>query len=164
MNKLAKQLVSYHLWANQQLINHITTLPTGVFNTKVESVFPTLSETLGHIISADHVWLARVNQESPNQIKKLVFQSITEADLALSELKTEYEIMFQKEQDVTRLISYKNTKGEQFTQTLFELIQHVVNHGTYHRGNLAAMIRQLGYQGISTDYITFLRLKELKEK
>lgn len=161
MNDLAKRLVSYHLWANQQLINHIKTLPSEVFNTKVESVFPTLSETFGHIISVDHVWLARLNQETPSQITKQAFQTVKEADLALSELKTQYELMFQKEYDVTRSISYKNTKGESFTQTLFEIVQHLVNHGTYHRGNLAAMIRQMGFQGTSTDYITFLRLKEL---
>ncbi|MCM3024666.1 DinB family protein [Heyndrickxia ginsengihumi] len=132
MNELAKQLVRYHIWANQQLISHLKTLPSELFHTKVESVFPTLAETFGHIISVDYVWLSRINKEKPSKIQKWTFQTVA---------------------------AYKNTKGELFTQTLFELIQHIVNHGTYHRGNLAAMIRQLGYQGTSTDYITFLRIQ-----
>ncbi|MGG1688938.1 DinB family protein [Heyndrickxia ginsengihumi] len=159
MNELAKQLVRYHIWANQQLISHLKTLPSELFHTKVESVFPTLAETFGHIISVDYVWLSRINKEKPSKIQKWTFQTVAEVEKALSELKMKYKLMFQKEDDITRMVSYKNTKGELFTQTLFELIQHIVNHGTYHRGNLAAMIRQLGYQGTSTDYITFLRIQ-----
>ncbi|MEK3724277.1 DinB family protein [Paenibacillus sp. FSL H8-0034] len=39
---------------------------------------------------------------------------------------------------------------------LVELVQHVVNHGTYHRGNITAMLRQLGHKGVPTDYIFYL--------
>ncbi|OAS89436.1 MULTISPECIES: DinB family protein [Metabacillus] len=43
-----------------------------------------------------------------------------------------------------------------FTTSCVELIQHVANHGTYHRGNLTAMLRQLGHQGKPTDYVSYL--------
>ncbi|MBE3554365.1 MAG: hypothetical protein IMW85_05085 [Thermicanus sp.] len=49
------------------------------------------------------------------------------------------------------------SKGERFTNHLEEIIHHIVNHGTYHRGNIAAMVRQLGQTGVSTDYIDDLR-------
>jgi uncharacterized damage-inducible protein DinB len=59
--------------------------------------------------------------------------------------------------DFEQPVIYTNTKGERFRNSIREIVYHIVNHGTYHRGNIAAMIRQLGYQGVSTDYIYYLR-------
>jgi uncharacterized damage-inducible protein DinB len=94
----------------------------------------------------------------PSAIDAHVFSSLDETEQAFLKLKQRVGLFLRDEPDVTREVSYKNTKGALFQQTIFEIIQHLVNHGTYHRGNIAAMIRQSGYHGTSTDYITFLRI------
>jgi uncharacterized damage-inducible protein DinB len=59
-------------------------------------------------------------------------------------------------QDPNRVIEYKNLKGDAFAKPVWEILLHVVNHGTYHRGQIAAMLRQLGHVPPSTDFIYFV--------
>lgn len=158
MNELALNLLAYHVWANQKLVDHLKTLPHEIFTKKIDSVFPTISHTFDHMLSVDHVWWARMNGETPEQIEEHVYKNCEELENALEEYKSAVDVFFQKHVNVSRVIVYKNTKGQEFQQTILETIQHIVNHGTYHRGNIASMIRHLGYSSTSTDYITFLRL------
>jgi uncharacterized damage-inducible protein DinB len=58
---------------------------------------------------------------------------------------------------VTRPLTYVTFAGETFTQPLDQMLRHVVNHGTYHRGQVTTMLRQLGGQPVSTDLIRFYR-------
>jgi uncharacterized damage-inducible protein DinB len=57
-----------------------------------------------------------------------------------------------------RSIDYANTKGRRYANPLGLLIQHQINHSTYHRGQVTTMLRQLGAQAIGTDFVTFLRV------
>jgi uncharacterized damage-inducible protein DinB len=59
--------------------------------------------------------------------------------------------------DATRPVSYRLFNGDPDTRPLGELMRHVVNHATYHRGQIVTMLRQLGKTPPSTDYIRFLR-------
>lgn len=152
------RLFDYHLWATDRYTRHLKTLPEGILHTKVESVFPTIAEVFGHIIAADETWYYRMQGKGegirviqPKTINTV--EDITNVSLALYE-ELGYFLLQANMDDV---ITYQNTKGEQFTNKISEIVKHMVNHGTYHRGNIAAMIRQMGYQGISTDYIQYLR-------
>jgi uncharacterized damage-inducible protein DinB len=158
MKKLAQQLLHYDFWSNQEIITHLKTLPHELFIKEMDSVFPTISQTIGHINSVNQVWLTRMQGGSPTSIDVQNISSIDDAEKVLVQMRQSFDLFLRNEKDISRNIFYKNTKGTVFQQTIFEIIQHLVNHGTYHRGNIAAMIRQSGYQGTSTDYITFLRL------
>lgn len=158
MKELMKKLVTYHCWANLNIINHLKVLPEEVFLKEVDSVFPTISQTLGHVLLADQVWLSRILGKSPDSLNNKIFQSVEEADTTFKMHSQSFDSILDQ-LDEGQLIRYQTTKGDVFQQTLSEIIQHLVNHGTYHRGNIAAMIRQLGYTGTSTDYITFLRTR-----
>lgn len=56
-----------------------------------------------------------------------------------------------------RTIIYQNTRKDLFQNDFQDIIQHVMNHGTYHRGNVSAILHQLGQKSVSTDFIYFLR-------
>ena len=58
--------------------------------------------------------------------------------------------------DLGRRISYINDAGERWTYTLADMLRHVVNHGTYHRGQVATMLRRLGVAPPNTDYLTYV--------
>lgn len=126
----------------------------------MKSVFPTISQTLGHLHPVNQVWLTRMQGGLPAAIDSHLFSNHDETEQAFLEMKQQVDLFLCDEPDVTQEVSYKNKKGTVFQQTVFEIIQHLVNHGTYHRGNIAAMIRQSGYEGTSTVYITFLSLGE----
>ena len=62
------------------------------------------------------------------------------------------------EDELKQMLSYKNIAGQSFTSAIHDILQHVVNHGTYHRGQVITMLRQIGYTKLfPTDYIAFCR-------
>ena len=59
--------------------------------------------------------------------------------------------------DLDRVVEYHNTKGHAFSNPMWQMLQHLVNHGTYHRGQITTMLRQLGATPLTTDLIAFYR-------
>ncbi|MFJ8268683.1 DinB family protein [Peribacillus asahii] len=159
MKEWTMQLFDYHVWANDRLIQHLKGLPEAVFLNKVNSVFPTIAETFGHMIAVDELWYLRMKGNSLQQIASKSFSTIEDTVKTSTVLHNEIKDFLIHTEDVEDMAGYQNTKGDQFNNKIAEVVQHIVNHGTYHRGNIAAMIRQMGYEGVSTDYIFYLRDK-----
>lgn len=144
--------IAYHKWATLKVVGHIQTLPKEIHKQEIISVFPSLFDTLLHMIEVDELWLSRIKNREISIIENNTIEQLFENYVAL--LK-EYE---QLGHDVfDQLVTYKSSEGIAHENTCYEIIQHVVSHGTYHRGNISAMLRQLGNKTVSTDYIYFLR-------
>ncbi|MCM3408812.1 DinB family protein [Metabacillus litoralis] len=144
--------IAYHKWATLKVVGHIRTLPKEIHKQEIKSVFPSLFDTLLHMLEVDELWLTRIKNRAisvneNNTIEQLFANYVT--------LLNEYEQLGHDVLD--RLVTYKSSEGIEYENICYEIIQHVVNHGTYHRGNISAMLRQLGNKTISTDYIYFLR-------
>lgn len=157
MKGLTIQLFNYHLWANERLIQHLGGLPKEIFITKVDSVFPTIAETFGHMIAVDELWYLRMKGENLQQIVPKQIDTLDETIRVSTGLHNEIKQFLINTENVEHMAVYKNTRGDEFNNKISEIVQHIVNHGTYHRGNISAMIRQMGYKGTSTDYIGYLR-------
>ncbi|MFY4774600.1 DinB family protein [Metabacillus sp. RGM 3146] len=157
-------LYDYHEWANRKVIDHIRGLPDELWAKKVQSVFSSIQETFLHMIAADTMWLDVMKQKPFKEIlenitvhkNKLGNSSLEELAKAYSVLVNTSKQFFLQQNDLERLIICDHPSFGRLETPLSQCIQHVVNHGTYHRGNLASMIRQHGFAGVQTDYITFL--------
>ncbi|GLX67886.1 DinB family protein [Paenibacillus glycanilyticus] len=158
-----KELINqyrYHEWANEALLRHLETLPDEVFTAPVQNVFASIAEVFGHLAGAEEVWSARMmNTEVPPLAIK-PFRTVQDAATDLARLHKQFIHWLEQQDDESRLISYRTTKGEPFTNRMDDIVLHVMNHGTYHRGNIASMIRQLGYTGVSIDYIIYARSRD----
>jgi uncharacterized damage-inducible protein DinB len=153
MRDINQHLLNYHKWATSQLLKHIIRLLEPVFATKLKGTFTSISETFSHIYEVDSMWFKRMNPEfSPKKV------NMDNPETALTYFNDLHEemIKFLKNKPLTEIV-YQNSKGETFRNEINDIIQHLSNHGTYHRGNIATMIRQLGYEGTSTDYIYYIR-------
>ncbi|CCQ96509.1 Nuclease inhibitor [[Clostridium] ultunense Esp] len=148
------ELLGYHDWATRKILNHLAKLPSHLYRESMVSVFPSLSQVVNHLYDVDQIWYARINKDFQRVERDL--DNIRNALSAFESLHHEM-VSFVRTQDPRMTIHYRNSKGESFTNRLEEIIHHIVNHGTYHRGNIAAMLRQLGQTGVSTDYIYYLR-------
>lgn len=149
------KLFDYHIWAMNKLLKHLKQLPIQIYSQSLESVFPSISTVINHIYQVDLLWYKRYNNSySPSPVVSL--NTIDEALIEFNQLHTNMKADLLT-RDHLEEFSYRNSKGEVYRNTIIEVIQHLVNHGTYHRGNISAMIRELGYTGISTDYIVYLR-------
>ncbi|HEY0810552.1 MAG TPA: DinB family protein, partial [Longimicrobiales bacterium] len=65
--------------------------------------------------------------------------------------------------DLDRIVSYRNFKGESHANPLWQLLRHLVNHSTYHRGQVTTMLRQVGHEPVSTDLVLFYRQEKLAQ-
>ncbi|WP_166241935.1 DinB family protein [Paenibacillus turpanensis] len=148
----------YHIWATRAYFAHLQTLPKEVFDQEVTSVFPNIRDLLHHLYYVDMVWFKRMTGEEPPAVPEM-FHSLIDAETRMSRLHWAIGTYMQRNSADTE-IRYQNSKGEQFANTLLELVEHMANHGTYHRGNMTAMLRQMGHKGASTDYILYLRERQ----
>jgi uncharacterized damage-inducible protein DinB len=159
MKNLALELVQYHCWATKQVLNHLQTLPRKVLTMSLNSVFPKIESVLVHMLAVDELWFGRMKGSEQNYMEEKSGWPVQQFILAYERLLEDLWNFVYEVEDIHTIVFYTNSEGKKFSNTIFEIIQHIVNHGTYHRGNISAMLRQVGYSTVSTDYIYFLRKK-----
>jgi len=116
--------------------------------------------TLAHILAAKEIWLLRLNGRGSSAIDTHPELSLDECRMMANELNNGFN-KFLSSLNKTHLetaISYKNTKGQEFTTPIGEILMHVAFHSAYHRGQIALLLRQAKNNALNTDYITFIRL------
>ncbi|MDP4169054.1 MAG: DinB family protein [Bacillota bacterium] len=153
----AKQLLEYHFWATNKLLQYINDNCPEVFTREIASVFNSIKETAEHLYIVDTLWFDRIRGIEADQTN-VSFESAKKALKETKELQQRL-IDYLKSEDLTRIGTYKNSIGTIFENTVEEICIHLANHGTYHRGNITAMLWSMGYKSTSTDYIYFLREK-----
>ena len=115
-------------------------------------------ELYGHVLGAEHVWLTRLRQETPT-IPVWPRLSIREASALGDELHAGFDAFLATlgPGDLDRDVTYVNSAGQEFTSRIEDILLHVVMHGSYHRGQVAMLIRDGGGTPAPTDYIAFVR-------
>lgn len=155
-----RQLFAYDAWANGRVFEAAAGLSEDQLFHPVASSFPSVVATLAHVVGAEWVWLRRWLGENPAGFPDWVATPVL-ADLRvrLSTIERERETFVAglSDADLNRVVTYRNLSGRAFSDPLDGLIRHVVNHSTYHRGQVATQLRQLGVTPPSTDLIVFLR-------
>ncbi|MFS0907529.1 DinB family protein [Priestia aryabhattai] len=163
-------LYDYHVWANQRIFEHLKELPQDIYQKEIQSVFSSISEVLAHIYTADTTWLSVMSGDGFDEITKLRNQlrektkgkSIEEMETMFFNLSERFKAFFDRQGNLDQAVFPEHPNFGRLETNLFELVQHVVNHGTYHLGNITAMLRQLGYPGIMTDYVVYLYAMKTK--
>ncbi len=163
-NHRTKTLYDYHVWANQQVIEHLKQMPEKIYKETLKSVFPSIHDVLVHLYIVDVIWLGTMKGKSSQDTMKEVERrkpelsgaTIEELEVFYEELSKEFYDFFSEQKDLERVIVAEHPKYGRCEFVLADLIQHVVNHGTYHRGNVSAMLHQQGERGVPTDYVFFL--------
>lgn len=158
------QLYDYHVWANEMVFKHLKELPQEIYHKEVQSVFPSISEALAHIYIVDNNWLYAMSGDSFNEImmsadrlkEETKGKSIEEIETIFFNLSKRYKAFFNRKQDMEIITSYIHPRFGKLEARYSDIVQHIVNHGTYHRGNITAILRQLGHPGTSTDYVFYL--------
>lgn len=153
-------LYEYNSWANRRTLDSCAGLTAEQFTRDLHSSFPSVRDTLAHIYGAEWVWLERWHSRIPNALPSASdFADFASLQGRWAKLETELHgfIFSLTSTDLERLIKYKNTQGAPFEGPLWPMLQHVVNHSSYHRGQIATLLRQLGVKPLATDLIAFHR-------
>jgi uncharacterized damage-inducible protein DinB len=153
-------LYDYNAWANHRSLGAASALTAEQFTRSLGSSFSSVRETLAHICGAEWIWLERFQGRSPSALPDTK-QFDTVLDLREHWLSQEARLLaFVKgltQEDLDRVIEYQTMKFGAYRNPLWESMQHVVNHGTYHRGQVTTLLRQLGARPMLTDLMHFYR-------
>ena len=164
MKELLKSLAAYNIWANQKLTELILSLPEEKQLTEVPSSFKSFHATLLHMWDAESVWWQRMKMHERFIIPSENFnEGLKEVVNGLMQQNRQWEEWVNAASDMSleHVFQYQNSKKEHFKQPVWQVIVHVFNHGTYHRGQLVNMLRQLSIEKIpQTDYNVFSRSRK----
>lgn len=114
---------------------------------------------LAHLIAAERVWLLRAMRGDAASVPIWPDWSLGEVVRAARETRAGYEQLLEEvtEDELRRVVEYRNSKGTEFHTELGDILIHVAMHGSYHRGQIAAAVRRGGGEPVNTDFITFVR-------
>lgn len=139
---------AYDAWANHEVLGAIRT-----GGSDARSV-----QLMCHILAAERVWLERLKQQ-PQSVPVWPDPDLGQCEAEASDLARlwfEYLDLITAG-DVAQTVSYKNSKGEEWTNTIVDILTHVLMHSAYHRGQIASHMRQIGLTPAYTDFIHGIR-------
>lgn len=113
-------------------------------------------ELISHLLAAEHVWLSRIAGREPRMAVWPLLSVDECADLATANA-AEFHALLGTDGKLDRPVTYRNSAGDQFTSTVRDILTHVALHGSYHRGQIAMMVRAAGSKPAPTDFIAFAR-------
>ena len=162
MNFQALQtLLDYHYWARDRVLEAAERLTPEHLTRDLGNSFPSVRDTLVHLFSADWIWCARWEGESPQtMLDPKTFPDVATIRAAWKEHEQKVRAILTQlgENGISRAIEYRTLNGLAQAQPFWQMLQHVVNHGSYHRGQVVTMLRQLGgAPPPSMDLIAFYR-------
>ena len=152
-------LFTYGRWATAKTLESSDVLDAAEFAKAIGGSFGSVQGTLAHLYGADWVWLERFHGRSPSALPGA--ESLT----SVSTIRERWEPVhrglqkFVESLAPARLgepLTYVNFAGQTWTYPIGEALVHVANHGTYHRGQVATLLRQLGKKAASTDYLRWI--------
>ena len=162
MKELLLQMAKYNLWANKRIVDIMLKLDDEQLDKEIVSSFPSVRATAYHIWGAEFLWLQRIQlTEQPVYIPDVFRGGFAEACSdwqAVSQVFIDFIERQYDDKALMHVFQYYNLEKRSFKNPVFEVLQHVFNHSTYHRGQLVTMLRQLGIEKIpATDFTAYTR-------
>ena len=154
-----RSLYDYNSWANHRVLEACAKLTREQFTCVLKSSFPSVQATLVHIMWAEWLWLERWQGRSHSGPFDDEFSDLAAVRTRWNQIEADLQgfVHGLGAADLDRVVSYKNTKGQEFSNPMKEMLRHLANHGTYHRGQITMMLRQLGAAPVATDLIVYYR-------
>ena len=166
MKELLQQYAAYSVWANQRLLEVARQLTEEQLHQEMVSSFSSIYKTVLHLLDAESIWWQRMKLEErierPSDTFTGDFGELEKKLLQQCRLWEDW-VKNASELQLQHVFAYQNTRREQFKQPVKEVLLHIFNHGTYHRGQLIDMFHQLGIEKLpATDFIVYTRAKNGK--
>ena len=149
------RMFRYMAWADRRALEALRAAPAA----HAEAL-----PLLAHILAAEHIWLARLEQRDP-RYPVWPALGLDECDSLASENGAGYQAFVERLSDChpTGGVRYRTSQGQEFVTSVLDILTQVITHGPYHRGQVARVIGRGGGAAVNTDFITFAREAEPAE-
>jgi len=153
-----RQLYDYNRWADRRILAMASTLTNEDFIRSMGNSFSSVRDTLSHILGAEWIWLERWQGRSPKALLDAAtfpkVQSLESRWETVEHDQTQF-IEALTPQRLVEELAYLNQRGQLYSYPLWKQMVHVVNHSSYHRGQATTLLRQLGAEAVSTDFLVY---------
>ncbi|HEU4436999.1 MAG TPA: DinB family protein, partial [candidate division Zixibacteria bacterium] len=142
-----RALYDFNRWANGRVLEAAEKLSPEQLTKDLKNIFPSVRDTLVHIMAAEWIWLERWRGTSPKALLGTAeFPTVPAirnrwAEIGHGQKKFLAEA---SAESLQRVVAYLNLRGQRWEYPLWQMLQHLVNHSSYHRGQITTMLRQLG--------------------
>lgn len=139
--------LEYNKWADAACLNSL----------KFDGCDDAMLLQMSHQMAAQAIWLSRLtgNPQDINVWETLPLETL---ESMAASLYSDWHAFLSSQPNLEASISYTNTKGIAFNNLAKDIIHHVFNHATYHRAQIASMVRAKGGTPANTDFISYKRL------
>lgn len=158
-----RELFEFNYWARDRQLQACGELTSEQLLRPMGNSFSSVRDTLAHLLMVEWVWLERWRGRSPGRTEAESFRA--EKFPTLESIRGPWGPIEKgvrdflrtcPEEKLSQSLCYTNLKGEVWTYALWRVLFHVVNHQTYHRGQITTLLRQLGAVPVQTDYLVAL--------
>ena len=164
VKEMLQQYAAYNTWATQKLVEVIQPMPMELLEKEIMGSFKCIHLLLLHIWDAESIWWQRLKLQEVITAPSANFKGNAKdvaAALMHQDRLWENWVIQSNESAFTHVFFYRNSKKEQFKQPVYQVLLHLFNHATYHRGQFVHALRQLGIDKIpATDFIVWSRSKK----
>ena len=145
-----RKLFEYDYWGNREALASLATV--GDSSEKPHKTFC-------HVIAAQRIWLARFASPEPPSSEAWLTLSLDECRTAVEELHERWSALLDTltTEKLSEDLVYRTTKGVEFKTPIRDVLLHLVMHSAYHRGQVAAAVREAGGKPAATDYVVYVR-------
>jgi uncharacterized damage-inducible protein DinB len=147
MKTFFEELFEYNRQMNRRFIETLRELPDGSL--------PNTARLFSHILDAHRIWNNRID---PREADLGVWEILPpEKYREIDDVNFEHTLRILNGVELTETFRYKNSKGQSFENIIKDILFHVINHSTHHRGQIAAELRRGGFEPPTSDYIFYKR-------
>jgi uncharacterized damage-inducible protein DinB len=153
-----RQLYDYNRWADRRILTVAGTLAGDDFTRPMGNSFSSVRDTLAHILSGEWIWLERWQGRSPKGLlDAAIFPTLQSLESRWKTVENDQTHFIEAltPQRLNDELAYINQKGQRYSYPLWQQLVHVVNHSSYHRGQITTLLRQLGAEAVSTDFLLY---------
>ncbi|WP_025026272.1 DinB family protein [Caldalkalibacillus mannanilyticus] len=165
MTHPALKMYNYHVWANGVIMDRLKELPQDIYHKEIQSGFSSVSKVLSHMYVAEYGWFEMISgKKSMNEtlacadqlMEQVGMKNIEEMQALFLELADQYNEFLGHPENIEKALVIDNPYAGMLETSVSDTVLHVVTHGSYHRGNIATMLRQVGYTSVMQDYGLYL--------
>jgi len=158
--EVLREHLNYTAWASSRLVDAANALNSQELMRDFGTADQHVLGTLVHVYAADRLWLGRIEGSPPSRFL------VPEQDMHLAVLRNDWPALSERwkqcgalltADSIDREVSYVSTKGDAFETPIWQIVLHVVNHGTHHRGQVSGFLRAMGHVPPSLDLTAYYR-------
>ncbi len=155
-----QKMCHYNSWANQRMLESLRAIDQQQFTRDLKASHGSIRGTLTHLASAEWIWLQRwMGKPAARMLPETEFETVEIAAPRLTQFDrdlAEY-VHSLSASDLQGIKNYVTTEGKPYSSVVQDMLIHLFNHSSYHRGQIAALLRQVDAVPQGTDFILYCR-------